>query len=417
MHLDVQIQATIQMLDIFFTSKKPFDIVMAKFFRNNKWIGASDRREITEFSFAMFRNFEKLRFFISKITSNFAVFYTLAFLRISKNLTVEEISKLFCGRQFAPQKLTEFEFNFVNSINCSREFPAHVRCNYPQWMAPYLQKVFSPGDIENEMLFLNEKAPVDLRVNTLKVSKNEVKQMLVNSGFQVEETKISVNGLRIIGRRIGRNHEVIANGLAEIQDEGSQLIAEVCGAMPGNTVIDFCAGAGGKTLAMAAMMSNKGRIFALDKYQARLENAKARLRKANIDNVFCQEITNKWIKRHLESADIVLVDAPCSGIGTWRRNPDMRAHFTQQTLDELVMVQEQILETSQRLVKKGGRLIYATCSILKEENYDQIEKFLRKFPKFSLFPIKLQNYSGDFLQLSPHKTQTDGFFAAQMLRD
>jgi 16S rRNA (cytosine967-C5)-methyltransferase len=181
-------------------------------------------------------------------------------------------------------------------------------------------------------------------------------------------------------------------------------------------VVDFCAGAGGKTLALAAAMQNKGRIFALDKYEERLQNAKIRFRKANVNNVFCQQITGKWIKRHAECADTVLVDSPCSGTGTWRRNPDMRAKFTQNDLDELIVVQREILESAHRLVKKGGRLVYATCSILPEENEDQISNFLNDHPEFAQGDVKLQNYSGKYLKLTPFQHRTDGFFAAVLVK-
>ncbi|MDR1333613.1 MAG: RsmB/NOP family class I SAM-dependent RNA methyltransferase, partial [Holosporaceae bacterium] len=164
--------------------------------------------------------------------------------------------------------------------------------------------------------------------------------------------------------------------------------------------------------ALAAAMQNKGRIFALDKYEERLQNAKIRFRKAGVNNVFCQPITGKWIKRHAACADVTLVDVPCSGTGTWRRNPDMRAKFIPQDLDELLAVQAEILESAHRLVKKGGRLVYATCSILREENEDQIAKFLDNHPEFKQNDVNLKNYSGKYLKLSPFQHRTDGFFAA-----
>ena len=171
-------------------------------------------------------------------------------------------------------------------------------------------------------------------------------------------------------------------------------------------------------------MNNKGRIFALDKYVYRLDRAKERLRRANVNNVFCQEITGKWLKRHAESADVVLVDAPCSGTGTWRRNPDMRARFSKNDLDELTTLQAEILEQAQKLVKKGGRLIYATCSLFIEEDENQIEKFLQNFPEFTLQQINIKNNlnneiecSGKYMKLSPAKFETDGFFAAVMKKD
>ena len=263
-----------------------------------------------------------------------------------------------------------------------------------------------------------------IRINTLKSNINEVEKLLADSNFEIEKTKLSANGIRILNGRISRNHPIIKDGLAEIQDEGSQLVAEVCNCnyntSSKNTVIDFCAGAGGKTLAIAASMNNKGRIFALDKYVERLDNAKIRFRRANVNNVTCQEISGKWIKRHKECADIVLVDAPCSGTGTWRRNPDMRAKFQKKDLEELLTVQANILTTASSLVKKGGRLIYSTCSVFFEENEDQIERFLSAFPNFKVEKIHLNDlenvFNGNYLRLSPFRNGTDGFFAARLER-
>ncbi|MDR2766070.1 MAG: RsmB/NOP family class I SAM-dependent RNA methyltransferase [Holosporaceae bacterium] len=411
MHVSARLQVIIEVLDIFLASRAPFDAILGKFFRDNGWIGSSDRREIAEFSYAMFRNFEKLKFFTSAITANFGRFYVLTFLKLVKNLSSEKMAEIFCGRAYGPQKLTEFELRFLDSLDLQRKIPLHVRLNYPSWLEPLLAASFLPENLEEEMLAMNQEAPPVLRVNVIRAARDVVRKMLADSGFQVEETKMSHYGLRIDGR-IGRDSAVISNGFAEMQDEGSQLIAEICRTEPGNTVVDFCAGAGGKTLALAAIMKNKGRIFAMDVSEKRLERAQLRLRRAGVSNVFCQLITNKWIKRHLGCADVVLVDSPCSGTGAWRRNPDARARFTESDLEELILLQREILLSAVRLVKTGGRLVYATCSILTEENQRQVEEFLRKFPGFRLLPVELPNYSGQFLRLTPHQHQTDGFFGA-----
>lgn len=387
---------------------------MSKFFKNNKNIGSADRREIAEFSFAIFRKFELLRFFNENITEHFGRFFVLTYLLIEEKFSFEKIFDIFSSRPYGPSKITDFEKRFIESIDVNKKLPEHVVLNYPEWMTPYIKNAFANNQdvITAEMLALSEKACVDLRVNTLKTNKKSVLKILRDSGFNVDETKLSKNGLRIIDARIGRNHEVLNTGLAEIQDEGSQIVAEICNAKAGDTVVDFCAGAGGKTLAIAADMQNKGRIYALDIYEKRLENAKIRFRRANVNNVFCQEITNKWLKRHPACADIVLVDAPCSGTGTWRRNPDMRAKFTIKDLNEVIALQYEILENAAKLVKSNGKLIYATCSILNEENEMQIKKFIEQYPDFQLEDVKLSKYNAKYLKLSPYKHGTDGFFAA-----
>ena len=412
MQLEARVKSSINLLEIFFASRAPFDIVMSKYFKNNRWIGSNDRRAIAEFSYEIFRNFEKLKFITRKITNNFGRFFVLAHMKFNREFSDKQIEEIFSGRKYAPEKLSEFERKFLRKD--FGNLPTYAQLNYPEWLEPYLRRVFSEDQLMDEMKALNGKAYVDLRVNSLLATKEQAREVLKE--FKMENTEYAENGLRILNGRISRSHEAIRRGIVEIQDEGSQLIAELCGVRPGDTVVDYCAGAGGKTLALAAFMENKGRIFAMDKYPERLENAKKRFRRANVNNVFCQEINNKWLKRHRESADVVLVDVPCSGTGTWRRNPDMRAKFCEKDLLELIEVQAEILKTAKNLVKPGGRLIYSTCSILTEEDEDQIEKFLREFPDFKLQRAELKNYSGDFLRLTPFRNGTDGFFAAIMKR-
>jgi 16S rRNA (cytosine967-C5)-methyltransferase len=215
------------------------------------------------------------------------------------------------------------------------------------------------------------------------------------------------------------------SGLVEIQDEGSQLVAVMVGAAPGMRVADWCAGAGGKTLALAGMMENRGQIIACDVSAARLDGAVRRLRRAGVHNVerHLVEPGDKWLKRRAGTFDRVLVDAPCTGTGTWRRNPDARLRLRELDLTELVAKQASILDTAQTLVRKGGRLVYATCSLLEEENEAQVFAFLLRHPDFALVPLprawSLANpvpNSGDFLSLTPARHGTDGFFAAALER-
>ena len=202
------------------------------------------------------------------------------------------------------------------------------------------------------------------------------------------------------------------DGSIEIQDEGSQLIAQLCNPQPGMAVWDYCAGAGGKTLALAAMMNNKGRIIASDTVAWRLKNAPQRLRRAGVHNVetrILDEESAKWVKRQAGKFDCVLVDAPCTGSGTWRRNPELRWRMDEAGLHELVAKQQNILEKAANLVAPGGRLVFATCSILRPEGRGQIETFLAKHPDFRLEEDKV-------LELNPFEHGTDGFFAAAMTK-
>jgi 16S rRNA (cytosine967-C5)-methyltransferase len=211
------------------------------------------------------------------------------------------------------------------------------------------------------------------------------------------------------------------DGLVEIQDEGSQLVALLAAAKPGMRVADFCAGAGGKTLALAMTMENKGHIVACDVSPARLDGAIKRLRRAGVHNAerHLLEPGDKWTKRQGGKFDVVLVDAPCTGTGTWRRNPDARLRLSETDLAELVVKQAGILDEAQRLVKPGGALIYATCSLLAAENQDQVTAFRTRHPAYRIAPVgeALPAYlRGDYLQLSPARDGTDGFFACRLER-
>ena len=199
-------------------------------------------------------------------------------MRFNRKFSEKQIEEIFSGRKYAPEKLSNFEQQFL-----CKDFgtlPDYAQLNYPEWLDPYLRRVFDEKHFANEMQALNDKAYVELSINSLVATKEQAKELLKE--FEVEDTKYAENGLRILNGRISRSHPAIRDGIVEIQDEGSQLIAELSGVRPGDTVVDYCAGAGGKTLALAAYMKNKGRIFAMDKYPERLENAKKRFRRANV---------------------------------------------------------------------------------------------------------------------------------------
>jgi 16S rRNA (cytosine967-C5)-methyltransferase len=413
MQIASRIQANIELLDTFFETHMPFDIILSKFFKNNKWIGSSDRREISRLAYDIFRCFEKLRFYTKNVTANLGRAYILAFLK--KDRSSKNIGEIFSGQKYHPAPLSDFEKHFLRSLDDITDIPNYAKMNYPEWLEKSLHEAF-PTDFGKEIFALNQAADVVLRVNTLKTTRDEALRILKSEGVEVEPTQYATNGIKILRGHLSRSSEILQKGLAEIQDEGSQLIAENCDVKNAKCVVDFCAGAGGKTLALSAMMNNKGRIFAMDKYPQRLVNAHLRFRKAGVSNVTCLELSNKWIKRHVEIADFVLVDAPCSGTGTWRRNPDMRAKFSPQDLSELIDLQQEILTTASSLVKPGGKLLYATCSILNEEDEDQITRFLQNNPQFELGKITHCSNKEGMMKLSPYRNQTDGFFAAELVR-
>ncbi|HSK40784.1 MAG TPA: RsmB/NOP family class I SAM-dependent RNA methyltransferase, partial [Arenibaculum sp.] len=307
------------------------------------------------------------------------------------------------------------------------QIPEDVRAEVPAWAAGPLHEALGRHFAE-EAEALREPAPLDLRVNSLKADRETVLRLLGDLGVEAEPTRWSPLGIRVKGRPPVSTSEPFRNGLIEIQDEGSQLVALLAGARPGHQVVDFCAGAGGKTLAMAAAMDNRGRVIACDVLAGRLKRAAERFRRAGLHNIETRALATErdpWVKRHKGRFDRVLVDAPCSGTGTWRRNPDSRWRPLGPGLCELVPTQHAILDSASRLVKPAGRLVYATCSLLPEENEKQVSAFLDAHPDFALVPMPEAwreaigtepPGNGPWLSLTPARHGTDGFFCAVMER-
>jgi 16S rRNA (cytosine967-C5)-methyltransferase len=272
-------------------------------------------------------------------------------------------------------------------------------------------------------------APLDIRANLLKTTRESARTALAAEGIETEPTPFSPWGLRVPDRRPVTATGAFRDGLVEVQDEGSQLIVLLTGARAGMRVADYCAGAGGKTLALAAAMGNRGRITACDVSAKRLEGAVRRLRRAGVDNAerHLLEPGDRWAKRRAGAFDRVLVDAPCTGTGTWRRNPHARLRTGPAELLELLLKQAAILDAAAGLVRPGGgRLVYATCSLLPAEDEEQVRAFLARHPDFSLLPPSVAwaeagmseppPGEGEFLLTSPARHGTDGFFAAILKR-
>lgn len=305
------------------------------------------------------------------------------------------------------------------------DMPPAARHSVPGWILPQLQRRFGP-DLDLELAAMLRPAPLDVRVNRLKTTREAAQAALQAEGLRSQPTPFSPIGLRLSPQAYVNNTQAHAEGLVEPQDEGSQLAAQLVDAAGKKFVVDFCAGAGGKTLVLAAAMQNAGRLVAMDVSVARLVQARQRLRRAGVHNAECRDIDGKWIKRHAEKAERVLVDAPCTGTGTWRRKPDAKWRLTPQDLSELVPRQAEILDRAAKLVApKGGRLVYVTCSVLVEENEDQVAAFLQRHPDFTLLPVTevwpqtvggACPVPGPYLSLSPGRHGTDGFFAAILVR-
>src|ERR1700694_4986392 len=299
----------------------------------------------------------------------------LGMLRLERALDADPIAAMFGNARYAPEPLSEDERAALASADLANA-PAYVAGDYPEWLDPHLARVFG-DDRREEGAALASRAPLDLRVNTLKAEREQAEQAIAE--LKPELARWSPVGLRIRLAADAKNPAIHAEkafikGQIEIQDEGSQLSALLAGAKPGEQVVDLCAGAGGKTLALGAAMANKGQIHAPDTDKRRLAPIHVRLARSGARNV--QVSPPKSVGDALEGLagriDLVLIDAPCSGTGAWRRNPDAKWRLRPGALDERIKVQHIVLERAAALVKPGGRIAYITCSLLDEENGGQV---------------------------------------------
>ncbi|MEI8035765.1 MAG: RsmB/NOP family class I SAM-dependent RNA methyltransferase, partial [Betaproteobacteria bacterium] len=305
--------------------------------------------------------------------------------------------------------------------------PLAVSAELPDWVVDKLRAQMEEPAILQLGNALSNPASLDLRVNTLKAKREQVAQILQDSGIVCTLTPFSPYGLRLVGRPALNRHPLFIDGTIEVQDEGSQLICCLMAPTRHEMIIDFCAGAGGKSLMLGAMMHNRGRLYAFDTSAARIKKLQPRLARSGLSNLRPQVIareTDIRIKRLAGKADRVLIDAPCSGLGTLRRNPDLKWRQSPESVAELVAKQTSILKAAGPLIKPGGRLVYATCSLLHEENESVVESFLQSNPKFKLVDCdsllaqqKINLHTGPYLKLNPHQHSTDGFFGAVLTKE
>ncbi|MBF0168812.1 MAG: RsmB/NOP family class I SAM-dependent RNA methyltransferase [Alphaproteobacteria bacterium] len=416
-----RLEAVMELLAAVEGSPRPADGVVAAWFRDRRFIGSKDRKAIHERLYDLMRRRAHLGWWLSRLQlADSPRARLLAHLALADHAKIDLLNVLFDGEKFHPTRLSSDERKWTTALEKERldhaEMPDWVKYEYPEWLDQKFRARFGERFAE-EMRALLLPARLDLRVNALKATREEAIAALALEGITATPTDLSPWGLRLPERVNLMASKVFKDGLVEVQDEGSQLVAQLVDAQPGMVVCDFCAGAGGKTLALASMMNNKGRLVACDVSEGRLLRSADRLKRAGVHNVTRHVLDAqgaKWLKRQAGSFDRVLVDAPCTGTGTWRRNPDAKWKLTPEDLSELTVKQAEILERASRLVKPGGRLVYVTCSLLAEENDMQIEAFLEKMPGFRLEPIEPGQ---DYLRLSPLGHGTDGFFAARLLRN
>jgi 16S rRNA (cytosine967-C5)-methyltransferase len=393
----------------------PADTTLSRYFKDHPRLGSRERGAVAEGIYAVLRN-----------KSFFTDFAEAGASPTMRRLTILGLAEAVGADALGG--LTEEETAFLARIKeIDRTLmPPQMRSNLPKWL--FDKFVAQYGETEAMQLAdaLNQPAPLDLRVNSIKATRDEAVARLAEAPIAAEPMPYAPLGLRVLKKPALQNLPLFKEGAIEVQDEGSQVLSQIVGAKRGEMVVDFCAGAGGKTLALGALMRNTGRLYAFDISEKRLAKLKPRLARSGLSNVHPVQIAHERdakIKRLAGKIDRVLVDAPCSGLGTLRRNPDVKWRQKVEAIAEMQEKQASILDGAARLLKGGGRLVYATCSLLNEENDFIVEQFLASHPDFVLVPMnkvlaeqKIELDMGDYLKLLPHKHQTDGFFAAVLER-
>ncbi len=398
----------------------PADVKLSEFFRNNRDLGTKERAFVAESVYGVLR---RLRF-LSTVTANDendpddARKLVLAWMLRIQGMSIQKITPMLSEQQI--------EWAHTIKAKSTENMPLAVQADVRDWLWDKLVAQYGESEALTIARSMHESATLDLRVNTIKATRDEVMAKFIaenTSGeTNITKTPYSPIGLRMPLRLNISRHVLFTEGQIEVQDEGSQILAHLVAPKRGMMVADFCAGAGGKTLAMGALMRNSGRLYAFDISAKRLHSLGQRLKRSGLSNLNAQSISNEndpKLKRLNGKFDRVLVDAPCTGLGTLRRNPDLKWRQTPQDLAELTVKQANILARAARLTKAGGRLVYSTCSLLKDENEQIAEGFLATHPDFKLLNAaeiltqqQINLDTGPYLKLLPHLHNTDGFFAA-----
>ena len=414
MHPNALLDLTTELLRSVLKLDAPADGLVSMFFRKHRDLGARERHTLAETTYTVLR--QRLLFQHLAQSGKGEMERRLAILAWQGN------------EGFLRAALSEPEQHWIAQVQAvdRSALPEKLRHNLPEWLAERLHAELGE-DFWPFVESMNAAAPLDLRVNTFKAKRDEVRAALAAAGVAAEPTPFSPMGLRIQGKPALHKLDVFTRGDVEVQDEGSQLLALMVDAKRGEMVVDFCAGAGGKTLALGAAMRNTGRLYAFDTSGHRLAALKPRLARSGLSNVYPVQIAHERddrIKRLAGKIDRVLVDAPCSGLGTLRRNPDMKWRQTPDAVEELRVKQAAILASAARLLKPGGRLVYATCSLLGVEN-EAIADAFTEANRATFRPLAADEVLAaahvegaqalvrhGFLRLWPHRHGTDGFFAA-----
>src|SRR6266702_6049715 len=422
-----RLSAAIELIDTIDAQRVPAAKALKEWGTAHRYAGSGDRAAISGLIWDVLRRRASSAWLMNSDTPRARV---LGMLKLERGMNADAVAALCDGGRFAPEPLTEGERAALASRSLENA-PAHIAGDYPEWLDGYLTQVFGEDRVA-EATAMASRAPLDLRVNTLKARREKILSSLGHLGAQ--PAPWSPTGLRIELGADARNpgihaEEDFIKGAIEVQDEGSQLAAHFTAAKPGEQVIDLCAGAGGKTLAVAAMMQGKGRLIATDRDKRQLAPIHERLSRAGVHNADVR--TPKGEADPLAdihaSADLVVIDAPCTGTGTWRRNPDAKWRMRPGALEIRLKDQAEVLERAAPLVQAGGRIAYITCSVLSEENGEQVRAFVARHLEFAVVPPeqtasvlwdKAEAFSQAARQsdegwlMTPRRTGTDGFFVS-----
>lgn len=394
----------------------PADLVVSNYFRQHRELGHGDRGFVAELVFAVLRRKRSLSARCAdELTSRRLLLAALACLQGMNRRELDGLLNESESKWLAHAKAVKVD-----------ELPVAVRLDLPDWLYAQLCEQFSAAEIEPLAAGLNQPAPLDLRVNSLKAVRQDILARLLADGLAAEACPYSPLGIRLAGKPALSKYPLFVDGSIEVQDEGSQLLGFLLQPRRGEMVADFCAGAGGKTLLLGALMRSQGRLYAFDVAERRLAKLKPRLARSGLSNVYPVRIDSERdikIRRLAGKLDRVLVDAPCSGLGTLRRNPDLKWRQTPGSVAEMSSKQAVILAAAASLVKPGGRLVYATCSLLEAENEAVVQSFLARHPQFGTCSAQeilgtqgIMIDCGERLRLLPHRHGTDAFYAAVMER-
>ena len=393
------------------TGSGPADAKLGRFFRENRELGVKDRAFVAESVYGVLRRKSLLAYLAEGEDARKLL---LAYWLRVQGMSLRELDPALNKQQ--KEWAQEIKAKSTEGLE------AAVQADLPEWLWQSLAEQYGADEALVIARSMHAQAPLDLRVNLVKATREEAVARFAADGTEVAATPYSPLGLRMAQKLTINRHPLFLDGKIEVQDEGSQLLAQLVAPRRGEMIADFCAGAGGKSLAMGALMRNTGRLYAFDVAEKRLQNLGVRLKRSGLSNLHSQLITSEndpKLKRLNGKFDRVLVDAPCSGLGTLRRNPDLKWRQTPQDITELTAKQAAILNRAAKLVKPGGRLIYATCSLLRAENEQIAEAFLAAHADYRVLnaaEILAQQQvtldTGEYLRLLPHLHQTDGFFAA-----